>query len=79
MNFVRTVGSVPIVITQFQSANSNGTDVLQADTSDKQQTLSDNFKVRHPVVFSYNWSLIINHQHNFILVIFTETSFDRKG
>jgi len=28
--------------------------VLQADAVDKQQTLSDNFKVRHPVLFLYN-------------------------
>jgi hypothetical protein len=31
-------------------ASSNYAVVLQADNSDKQQTLSDNFKVRHPVV-----------------------------
>jgi len=35
-------------------ASNNCTVVLQADTGDRQQTLSDNFKVRHPVVFCYN-------------------------
>jgi hypothetical protein len=65
MKFVRTVGSVHVVIipsiTAFQT-DKNLTVytatvlflVLQDDASDKQQTMSDNFKVRHPFVFSYN-------------------------
>jgi hypothetical protein len=65
MNFVRTVGRVHIVIipsiTQFQSGKNltvQAATVLlyccTADTGDRQQTVSDNFKVTHPVVFCYN-------------------------
>jgi len=65
VNFVRTVGSVHILIipsvTQFQSGNNltvqTATVLLYcctADTGDRQQTVSDNFKVGHPVVFCYN-------------------------
>jgi hypothetical protein len=90
MNFVRTVDSVHVVIipsiTGFQTSKSLTVYaatvlflVLQADAIDKQQTLSDNFKVRHPVLFLYNELLIKNHQHNFILVIFTAICFDPKG
>jgi hypothetical protein len=43
MNFVRTVGNVQFVIIPIQTAT-----VLQADTSENRQTLSDNF--RHPLV-----------------------------
>jgi type IV pilus biogenesis protein CpaD/CtpE len=61
VNFVRTVGSVHIVIipsiTQFQPVKNltvQAATVLlyccTADTGDRQQTVSDNFKVAHPVV-----------------------------
>jgi short-subunit dehydrogenase len=59
------VGSVQIVIvpsiTGFQTGKNLSVYVatvlflvLQADGVDKQQMVSDSFKVRHPVVFSYN-------------------------
>jgi len=65
MKFVRTVDSVHVVIipsvTGFQTGKSLTVYaatvlflILQADAIDKQQTLSDNFKVRHPVLFLYN-------------------------
>ena len=65
MKFVRTVDSVHVVIIRSNTGFQSGKNltaytatvlflVLQADTSDKQQTLSDNFKVRHPVLFLYN-------------------------
>ena len=65
MNFVSTVVSVHVVIipsmTGFQTGKSLTVYaatvlflILQADAIDKQQTLSDNFKVRHPVLFLYN-------------------------
>jgi short-subunit dehydrogenase len=64
-NCVRTVGSVHVVIvpsiTGFQIGKNLSVYtatvlflVLQADAIDKQQMVSDSFKVRHPVVFSYN-------------------------
>jgi hypothetical protein len=65
MKFVRTVGSVHIVIIPSNTGFQTGKNltvyaatvpflVLQDDACDKQQTLSGDFKVRHPFVFSYN-------------------------
>jgi hypothetical protein len=65
MKFVRTVDSVHIVIIPSNTVFQIGKNVtvyaatvlflvLQDDACDKQQTLSGNFKVRYPFVFSYN-------------------------
>ena len=65
MNMVRTLGCVRIVIvpsiTRFQTGKNLTLlaapvlfVVLQADAIDKKPTQTDNFKFRHPVVFSYN-------------------------
>jgi len=65
MNMVRALGCVHIVIIPSITRFETGKNltllaaavlfvVLQADAIDKKQTQSDNFKFRHPVVFSYN-------------------------
>ena len=62
MKFVNAVGNVHVVIIPSIGGFPTGKNltlfaatvfflVLQADIIDRQQTLADSFKVRHPVVF----------------------------